>query len=343
MYTAEYEGINSFLVGASSLLLKEGVKRKTRDKVCFELPEPFMFKIANPTARLVLVEERNWNPILPFAESLWLAMGRNDLEFVGHYLKKMKDFSDDGFYMRGGYGPRLRKYNGVNDDYKIRNPFDVDISQLNKSEVDQFNYITNNFKKDKNTRQAIINIGDPPKDCFDKDGCLKITRDFPCTRLLHFQKHPQKNSLNLTVYMRSNDFMWGASAVNIFNFTFIQEYFAQILNLEIGEYYHIANNFHYYEEFGKQIHEISNSSYSNDTGFNYAKSFNSLEEFDAKLYQLHREEEKLRTKKCEEIIDFEDDFFNDWFKTFYCFNTKKRAIFKNPILTQLFKKYCNHG
>lgn len=237
MFTAEYEGINAFLVEASALLLKEGVERKTRGYKCWELPGPVMFKITKPTARLVTINERKWNPILPYAESLWLALGRNDLELMGHYLKKMKNFSDDGFFIRGGYGPRLRKYNGLCKDYKIRRSDNIEISELQSSEVDQYKYIELNFLKDINTRQAIINIGDPPKDCFDENGCLKETKDSPCTRLLHFQKQPNKNRLNLTVYMRSNDFMWGASAVNLFNFTFIQEYFAQILNLEMGEYY----------------------------------------------------------------------------------------------------------
>lgn len=342
MFTAEYEGINSFLVGASSLLLKEGVKRKTRGFNCIELPEPFMFKLTNPTSRLVTIAERKWNPILPYAESLWLAVGRNDLEFIGHYLKNMKDFSDDGFFMRGGYGPRLRKYTGVNDDYKIRNPYNVGISKLNISEVDQFSFICENFNKDINTRQAIIDIGDPPKDCFDTKDYLKETIDFPCTRLLHFQKHPIENKLNLTVYMRSNDFVYGASAVNIFNYTFILEYFAQILNLKIGNYFQIINNFHYYEEHSKQIYEISKAIIPDDSGFEYSKSFHKLSEFDKKIYHLHLEEEKLRTKRSNSIVEFEDDFFNDWFKTFYCFNTKKRTEFKNPVLNQLFKKYYTH-
>ncbi|RLD82542.1 MAG: thymidylate synthase [Bacteroidetes bacterium] len=342
MFTAEYEGINSFLVGASSLLLKEGVKRKTRGINCIELPAPFMFKLNNPTSRLVTITERKWNPILPYAESLWLAVGRNDLEFIGHYLKNMKNFSDDGFFMRGGYGPRLRKYTGVNNDYKIRNPYNVDVTTLNSSEVDQFSYICKNFEKDINTRQAIINIGDPPKDCFDKNGCLKVTKDFPCTRLLHFQKNPIEDKLNLTVYMRSNDFMWGASAVNIFNYTFIQEYFAKILNLKIGEYFHITNNFHFYNEHSKLVHDISNAIIPEDSGFEYSKSFNTLSEFDEKIKQLHIEEEKLRANRSNGIVEFEDDFFNDWFKTFYSFNTKKRVKFKNPILNQLFKKYYTH-
>jgi thymidylate synthase len=71
MFTAEYEGINTFLVGAASLLLKKGVKRSIRGNICLELPAPFMFKITNPTARIVTIPERKWNPILPYAESLW--------------------------------------------------------------------------------------------------------------------------------------------------------------------------------------------------------------------------------------------------------------------------------
>lgn len=339
MFTAEYECINSFLVGAASLLLKEGVKRKTRGLNCIELPEPFILKLNNPASRLITIAERNWNPILPYAESLWLAAGRNDLAFIGHYLKSMKNYSDDGFFMRGGYGPRLRKYTGVSNDYKIRSFKDISASGLINSEVDQFSYISKNFAKDINTRQAIISIGDPPKDCFDESGCLKETKDFPCTRILHFQKHPVEDKLNLTVYMRSNDFMFGASAVNIFNFTFMQEYFAQILNLKVGNYFHIANNFHFYEEHIDWIKKISHAIVPEDIRFEYKKTFMNLEEFDKKLNYLHLEEEKLRTNHGNGIIDFEDDFFNDWFKTFYSYNMGKRVEFVNPTLNQLFKKY----
>ena len=139
--------------------------------------------------------------------------------------------------------------------------------------------------------------------------------------------------------MRSNDFMWGASAVNIFNFTFIQEYFAQILNLEIGDYYHIANNFHYYEDHKEQIQDISKVVGFVDIGFKYSKSFSTLTEFDEKVNKLQIEEEKLRNNQEIGQIDFKDDFFNDWFKTFYCYNTGNKIDFVNPILNNLFKKY----
>jgi len=333
MFTAEYNGINSFLVGASNLLLDNGVKRITRGHTCWELPAPFMFKITNPTARWITIPQRKWNCILPYAESLWLASGRNDLGLIGHYLKNMQHFSDDGLFLRGGYGPRLRRYNGSSDDYKNDKPFN-----LIDEGVDQFSFVEKCFRRDLNTRQAIINIGDPQKDCFNSELQIKETKDSPCTRILHFMKHPTLNKLNLTVYMRSNDILWGASAVNIFNFTLMQEYFAKILGLEIGDYYHIANNFHYYDEHRDRIKNIANVGVCNDTGFLYDKSFCSLEDFDNLAIQLGKKEEKLRKGVIDFDADLQDDFFNDWLKVFILFNRKERVQFKNPILNELYKQ-----
>lgn len=334
MFTAEYNGINSFLVGASKLLLEQGVKRETRGKVCCELPEPFMFKITNPKARWITIPERKWNVALAYAESLWLASGRNDLEMISRYLTRMKDFSDDGVSMRGGYGPRLRKYNGNSNDYKIS----TSLQNSNEpcfNEIDQIRFVIECFEKDINTRQGIITIGDPTKDCFEKSGSLKQSNDFPCTRSLHFMKHPTENKLNLTVYMRSNDLLWGASAVNIFNFTFMQEYIARILNIQVGDYYHIANNFHFYEDKRKDIEIISKVDNYIDESYDYKYSFNSLIEFDSKLRKLEKEELILSNYNTS-IIDFEDEFFNDWYKVLYQRNKKEKVEFANPILNQIF-------
>lgn len=336
MFTAEYKGINSFLVGASALLIENGIKRNTRGHVCWELPAPFMFKITNPTARWITIPTRKWNLALPYAESLWLASGRNDLEMISHYLKNMKNFSDDGLYLRGGYGPRLRRYNGLSEDYKSKNYFGLDRTDGVINEIDQFEFIEKCFQRDVNTRQAIINISDPLKDCFDAHNRIKETKDCPCTRTLHFMKRPQDNKLNLTVYMRSNDILWGASAVNIFNFTFMQEYFAQILNLEVGDYYHIADSFHYYDAHRSKIEAIANTSSYTDVGYKYAKSFQNLIEFDNLINKLSIFEEDLRTDNKTKMIDLEDDFFNDWMKILYRFTTCKKMSFNNLLLNEYF-------
>lgn len=192
MHSETYTGINSFLVGASKLLVEEGIRREVRGSICYELPEPFLFKITEPTAREVTIPERKWFKALPYAESLWIASGRNDLGFITHYLPRMADFSDDGVYMRGGYGPRYRDYDGSSQDYHIET-----INVRQKGSVDQLRYVIECFKKDPETRRAVISFGDPMKDDFDENGKLKESRDIPCTRELHFMKQSDTNKLDL--------------------------------------------------------------------------------------------------------------------------------------------------
>lgn len=332
MYTQEYTGINSFLVGASKLLLKEGIKRETRGKVCYELPEPFMFKITNPKARLVTIPERGWNVALAYAESLWLACGRNDLGFIRNYLSRMEEFSDDKITLRGGYGPRLRKYNGNADDYRILSSVDR-IENFRNATVDQLDFVIRCFEKDQNTRQAIITIGDPVKDSFELNNGLKQTKDFPCTRSLQFMKQPNSNKLNLTVYMRSNDILWGASAVNIFNFTFMQEYIAQLIGLEVGDYFHIANNFHFYEDEKDKIEKMAAVSNYTDESFDYSYNFSTLSEFDKQIRQMEVAESQIAENDL--LVDFNDDFFNDWSKVLYCKRTQRPVEFINPLLNKI--------
>lgn len=309
MFTAEYKGINDFLVRAARLLLKYGVRREIRGNACYELPEPFMFKISDPTARWVTIPERKWNPFLPYAESLWLASGRNDMAYITRYLKHMNDFSDDGVSMRGGYGPRLRFFNGNTADYAIS----MD-SKPGHYYIDQFKYVIDCFKDDMNTRRAVINIDDTNKDELDSDGQLKKTKDIPCTRLLHFQKDTTSNKLNLTVFMRSNDYLWGASAVNIFNFTFMQEYFAAMLGLQIGSYFHIADNFHYYVDKKSQIESIASVTEYTEMPYTYDKTFSSLEEYDGFVRLLEKEENKMALEDYQYKPElFQDKFFKDWY------------------------------
>lgn len=320
MHSETYQGINSFLTGASRLLVSEGRRRETRGQVCYELPEPFMFKITDPTARIVKIPEREWFRTLPYAESLWIASGRNDLSYITHYLKRMSDFSDDGAYMRGGYGPRYRDYNSSIEDYHIET-----INVRHKGSVDQLRYVIECFKQDIETRRAVISFGDPMKDDFDKNGNLKQSLDIPCTRELHFMKQPDSNNLDLIVKMRSNDLIWGASAVNVFNYTYMQEYVAAILGLEIGSYYHLADNFHYYERHWWKVHKLAEMHNVEETPVICKKTFSSLEDFDSLINVLGREEELMRTNLSNyKKTYFEDPFFDNWYNELYAYNHRKR-------------------
>jgi len=146
-------------------------------------------------------------------------------------------------------------------------------------------------------------------------------------------KQPNANKLNLTVYMRSNDILWGASAVNIFNFTFIQEYIATILGLEVGDYYHIANNFHYYTDKKECIEKVAAVRDFNDESFDYKTNYMSLIDFDKQIKRLEYAESKISFSEID--IDFNDDFFNDWYKVLYHRITKNKVDFINPILNKI--------
>jgi thymidylate synthase len=140
--------------------------------------------------------------------------------------------------------------------------------------------------------------------------------------------------------MRSNDFIWGASAVNIFNYTLMQEYFASILNLEVGTYYHIANNFHYYEgKHQKLVEMLSECNDVIDESFKYDVSFKNLAEFDDLIKALGEWEQGMRENKSSDLIDFSDDFLNDWAKVLYLKITHNAVEFTNPILNRLAHQY----
>lgn len=327
MYQTEYPGINSFLRDTCRLLLREGVVRETRGQKCYELPEPIMIKITDPTARVITISERKWYAPLAYGESLWLASGRNDMEYINHYGHNLHLYSDNGETMRGGYGPRFRHFNGDTKDYDVR-----EMRTGTVSETDQFRYVVECFKRDSNTRRAIITLGDPVKDCFDESRGLKQTKDVPCTRLLHFMKDVKTNRLNLVVTMRSNDLIWGASAVNIFNFTLMQEYFSAILGIEIGSYYHIVNNLHFYEDKKEMVEAIADVNSITEAPHQYNKTFHNLEEFDRLVLELSAEEKKMRFKDYD-YHPFQDEFFLDWYNVLYKKNTKNRTEFLNKALS----------
>lgn len=338
MQTAEYTGINTFLVGMSDLLLTNGVERITRNYKCFELPGPIIIKITNPCSRLVTLPERKWQLKLAYAESFWLASGRNDLGFINHYTQKIKEFSDDGNFMRAGYGARVRFFNGIADDYKQNETLNDTSPKINISIADQLKFVIDCFKRDIKTRQALISIADPVKDDFEINGSLKTTKDYPCTRDMQFIQNTN-GKLDMIVHMRSNDFIWGASAVNIFNYTFMQEYVSHMLNMEIGNYYHIANNFHFYERHIGLLKQLANLKNVNDDNYYiYEKSVNSLEDFDANINLLSINETKFRSKDFSNANVFESDFFNDWSNIFKKVNGNQSVVFKNPVLNLLTLK-----
>lgn len=329
----EVENLNQALITMSKAIVKEGKWRETRGVKCLEIPHPVLICITNPTDRYVTIEERKWNKILPWMESLWIGLGRNDMELPLRYVKNLGNYSDDGLFMRAGYGPRIRGYNNSYVDYAFNGKYDFGIDQLR--------YVIMSLQKDINTRQASITIHDPIKDDFGKDGKLKETKDTPCTRTIQFMVVDGK--LDCTVTMRSNDVLWGFSAVNVFNFTLMQEYVSAIVGVPVGKYYHFANNLHVYEdkyELVKQISKLKEKDYVSKFGvWEYVNCggnmFTSINGLDKCLEEVRDAELAIvageKYKKPSHVLgqDWVNMFEKHW-------NKEKEVTFHNLYLNGLY-------
>ena len=337
----KFQNLNQTLIGMCRVLLAESVPRKVRGENCFELAAPVVIEISNPTDRYITIPERKWNRFLPFAESLWIALGINDLDALpAHYCKNLHKYSDNGTNWRAGYGPRIRAYSGLSNDICVSNPKYRNIYSGHVAVADQLKYVVDALRRDKQTRQAIIDIGDPIKDDFDMIlGGLKVTKDFPCTRSIQFIM--VDGMLNCIVHMRSNDVLYGLSAVNIFNFTLMQEYVANMLAFPVGKYYHVINNLHMYLNQVQQVKRLAKftpRTYRSPIRYQYPNEIKSITDFDRLCLKLYAYERNVSSKASSKIIDFENSMFNDWAKVFLFHQDQTRHLtFDNPYLNELFK------
>jgi len=201
---------------------------------------PCFVEIENPRLRTLLYPKRGNNPFHSLAETMWILAGRNDMEFLEKFLPRAKEWSDDGEVWRAGYGKRLRKATGVRD--KINNcQGDDQCDCVFIDEVDQIEYVYELLKEDPTSRQAIMTIWDPAKECNVKDSV-----DYPCNNWIHFMI--RNGRLDCEVAVRSNDAVWGYSSVNVYEWTVLQEILANMLNVEVGKLFYYTSSMHIYEK-----------------------------------------------------------------------------------------------
>ena len=183
-----FDTINEALPGMMGHLLLDGRYVPSRNGVTKELAFTGI-TIVKPQHREILNAARKHNLAAQIAETMWVLAGRNDVEWLGRYLPRAKDFSDNGLTWRAGYGPRLRAF-----------------SPRRKLEgIDQLEYVVDLLRKDPGTRQAVMSIWNPLVD-------TEPGKDIACNNWLHFLS--REGFLDLHVAVRSNDAMWGWSWVS---------------------------------------------------------------------------------------------------------------------------------
>lgn len=124
----------------------------------------------------------------------------------------------------------------------------------------QFGWVIDSLVADKNSRQAIMFFNNPK---FQFEG----NKDFVCTMYANF--FIRHNKLHMKVQMRSNDIFYGLTFDAPF-FAFLQQsVFLKLQetypDLELGMYYHYADNLHFYERHFELAEQIKQENISEES------------------------------------------------------------------------------
>ena len=202
-----------------------GQPRDSRNGPVLVAPYPVVTVYERPLERVLFWPERDANPFFHLYESLWMLAGRNDVAGPARYAKNMANYSDDGETLHGAYGHRWRQH-FIAD---FRPPITHD----------QLVTIANALRSNPDDRRCVLTMWDAQEDLGTN------SKDIPCNLTATFQVDLGRR-LNLVVFCRSNDIVWGAYGANAVHFSMLLEYMALWSGYEVGTYTQISVNWHAY-------------------------------------------------------------------------------------------------
>jgi len=217
MKVIESRNAHTMLPNVLDALGQNSDHQETRNGPVKVFPGPVALVYREPTERVLFWAERDANPFFHFFEALWMLGGKNDVDFVSQFSRNIANYSDDGLTFHGAYGYRWRHH-------FERDQLDECIAALLKNPAD---------------RRVVLQMWDPRTD-LGRQG-----KDFPCNLAITFTVN-MGNRLDMTVFNRSNDIIWGAVGANVVHMTMLHEYVASWLRLVPGTYHQISTNMHAY-------------------------------------------------------------------------------------------------
>lgn len=224
--------VNTAYRAARQLIRTVGCAGQSRNGPVYRAIYPVVTHTACPMERVLFDPRRDANPFFHFFEGLWMLAGRRDVEFLAFFNKRMRTYSDDGTTFHGAYGHRLRQ---------------CDTHRAWAEDVDQLQHIVTMLRRDPTDRRTVASIWDSNKDLWAPE-TMDTLKDVPCNVTLKFQRNPVTLGLDLIVFNRSNDILWGCYGANAVHFPMIQEYVAHQLNWTVGEFIQISTDWHWYGE-----------------------------------------------------------------------------------------------
>jgi thymidylate synthase len=187
----------------------------------------YVFAVEYPEACLLRTPLRAMNLEYAVAQWVWTMSGSDDVAAISYYNPRGWDFSEDRHSLRGAFGHRLRRAEGI----------------------DQLERIVDRLHRDPASRREVAVVSLPS----DLKGSF---RDQPCLVSLQFLL--RAGALDLIVTMRSQS----AALVLPYDaslFMMLQCWMASAVGVEPGRYVHFSGSLHIYEDEIQRASEILES------------------------------------------------------------------------------------
>lgn len=200
---------NTAWLKALSDCLKNGKESAPRGK---KIKELMAYQTTIPMEwPMMTVKDRHLGYRFMAAEAAWILSGDNRVRTIAPYSKAISNFSDDGHFFNGAYGPMIRE---------------------------QLHHVIAALNDDTDTRQAVLTIWRPNP---------AKSKDIPCTVSVQFMI--RDGMLHVIDTMRSSD-LWLGWPYDVFNFSMLARYVICHLKHkpELGVLVLQAGSSHLYED-----------------------------------------------------------------------------------------------
>ena len=227
----------------------------SRNGPVMQIMEPVTITYESPRERVLFNPARDANPFFHLYEALWMLAGRRDVAPVAYYASNMRNYSDDGETLNGAYGYRWRQaQKWVSEDPTMLDTHEFPMWEPYR--VDQLETLLGHLAgAEEPTRRAVLSMWNVEDDLLKVDS----SKDVCCNLAARFKVREERTVgddgydearlyLDMTVFNRSNDLVWGAFGANVVHFSFLQEYMACALGIEVGRYNQISDDLHIYVE-----------------------------------------------------------------------------------------------
>lgn len=222
----------------------------------------YMFKVTEPKVEAIITNDPERNKVIASYTAKEMELYGSGTNLASEFGKASKFWlslaNPDGTINSGyGYNIKVRKSYGSDFEtelveYDMYNHNDPDCMGKMMRSVPvrrtPFEYCVEALKRDKDTRQAVLQFAHPSVFWFgNKDVCCTLNGLFSI----------RANRLNFLINMRSNDMMLGLVFDISYFISLMYDMASELKStypeLEVGEYTHFVNNIHIYEKDREKV------------------------------------------------------------------------------------------